>query len=283
MRRPGSALLVALALAGGTASHAHAAPPRAPDDGAQASAAQGLELASQAAAAYKEGRFEEAITLYQRAHELSPDPIAIHNIGRCHEAIGYRELGDTEPGAAAPEKLRTVTRELRAAIDHYERYLAAEPEAASRGVVEQRIRALEAQLKLLENLAAKPKDEGKPPEPEPRSTLRVAAPWIVVGVGTATLATALVFSGMASSSESEANDPATSGTASLDAADDATTFATTANVLFAVGGAIALAGGVWAVVDLTSSPSTSGAASASGRGATQLRVGPGGVGVARSF
>ncbi len=247
---------------------------------ASASIDEGLELAKQAAAAYKEGRFEQAIELYQRAHAANPDPISIHNIGRCHESIGYRDLGDKRPGAAPPDVRRVVRADFAAAVDHYQRFLAAEPAASNRLVVEQRIRALQAQLDLIDGLAARPAEATSEPA---RGPLRVAAPWAVVGLGGVTLGAGVVVSVMASSSESTANDPATSGASSLDAAGDASTFATTANVLFAVGGALTIAGGVWAVVDLASSPVATTSAAAREASAPRLELGPGGVRLSRAF
>lgn len=207
---------------------------------------RGLELAKQAAQAYKEGKFEESIALYEQAYKANPDPISLHNIGRCFEAVGSRKLGDVQPATAQPGVLYAVARDLESGVTYYERYLQAEPTAASRPAVEQRVRALKSQVKLLEDFAKRPRSavpDGPPPG-------RIAAPWILAGLGGATLTAGGILAGLAASKESKWKDPGTSGLDTVEAADDATTFATTANVLFGIGGAISLAGGIWAIVDL---------------------------------
>lgn len=247
-----------------------AAPPlwAAPDDGVT----RGLELAQEAADAYKAGKFEQAIELYRRAEQENPDPITLHNIGRCYEAIGSQKLGDIEPARAAPAVLTAAAKDLATAVDHYQRFLVAEPNASNRAVVEQRIRALAAQTKLLEDLAAKP-PEAKPPRDEGP---RLAAPWIVAGVGGATLTVGLVIAVLAHENETESNDPATSGEDTVAAADRATTFATAANVLFGVGAAISVAGATWGIIDLATRKGSEAPAAS-------LTLGPGWLGVAGNF
>lgn len=246
------------------------------DANAQASGGQpsadverGLELAKQAAQAYKEGKFEESIALYEQAYKASPDPISLHNIGRCFEAVGSRKLGDIEPATAEPGVLYAVSRDLESGVTYYERYLQAEPTAASRPAVEQRVRALRSQIKLLDDLAKSPRRE-KPEGPTPA---RIAAPWILAGVGGVTLTAGAVFAALASSEEAISNDSRTSGRDTVEAADGATAFATTANVLFGVGGAISLAGFIWGIVDVATGPSEP-----SKSGAVRLEVGPAWIG-----
>jgi tetratricopeptide (TPR) repeat protein len=249
-----AALLLAAPRAGRTQPAADPARVPAADP---AAVERGLELAKQAASAYKEGRFAEAIALYEQAHAVHPDPITLHNLGRCQEALGSSILGDIEPERADPHALRDAAARFRSANASYRRFLEAEPDTPSRQAVEQRIRALDTQIKLLEDIA-RPREEPAPaPEPDPA---RVAAPWIVAGLGGATLIAGVVMAVLAKGREGDANDPATSGEDAAAAADDARTFSTTANVLFAVGGAVALAGATWGFVDLATSD---GGASAS--------------------
>ncbi len=251
-------------------ANAQASPGSAPSGDVE----RGLELAKQAAAAYKEGKFEESIALYEQAYKANPDPISLHNIGRCFEAVGSRKLGDIEPSAAEPGVLYAVARDLESSVTYYERYLDAEPTATSRPAVEQRVRALRSQIKLLEDLAKRPRIE----RPEGPSPARIAAPWILAGVGGATLTAGAVLAGLASSKEDTSNDDRTSGRETVESAEEATTFATTANVLFGVGGAISLAGGIWAIVDLASGPSDPPKA-----GAIRLDVGPVWIGATLPF
>ncbi len=234
-----------------------------------------LELARQAATAYKEGTFEEAIALYERAHEESPDPISLHNIGRCYEAVGSRKLGDLEPTEAEPGQLLVVVRDLRAAVEHYERFLAAEPEAASRPAVEQRVRALRAQMKLLDDLATRPRRE--PAVPPERTPARIAAPWLVAGAGGAVLTAGIIVAVLARSREEASNDPAASGKDTVAAADDARRHAVAANALFGVGGALSIAGAVWGIADVVTVPTSAAAPTA------RLRVGPAFVGAIVDF
>lgn len=75
-------------------------------------------------AAFAEGRYEEALERFQRAHELSPRPELLYNIAVC------------------ADRLRQDAR----ALDAFRRYLAAAPESDRRREIEVRIRILEAEL-----------------------------------------------------------------------------------------------------------------------------------------
>jgi tetratricopeptide (TPR) repeat protein len=77
-----------------------------------------------ATAAYDAERFAEALALFERAYESAPLAGFLFNIGQCH-----RQLGDDH-----------------AALDHYRRYLAADPEAGNREEVEGMIEVLEATM-----------------------------------------------------------------------------------------------------------------------------------------
>jgi tetratricopeptide (TPR) repeat protein len=266
----GAALALGACLWAAADANAQASPgPVAPAD-----VDRGLELAKQAAAAYKEGKFEESIALYEQAFKASPDPISLHNIGRCFEAVGSKKLGDIEPATAQPGVLYAVARDLESGVSYYERYLEAEPTATSRPAVEQRVRALRSQIKLLEDFAKRPIHE----RPEGRPPARIAAPWILAGIGGATLTGGAVLAGLASSKESTSNDRDTSGLDTVESAEDATMLATTANVLFGIGGAISLAGGIWGIVDLASGPPDPPKA-----GSLRLEVGPAWIGATLSL
>lgn len=72
--------------------------------------------------AYERGRFGEAITWYERAHELSPHPTLLFNIGRAADSDGRHER----------------------AIQAYAAYLEALPGADNREFVEGRLERLRA-------------------------------------------------------------------------------------------------------------------------------------------
>jgi tetratricopeptide (TPR) repeat protein len=184
-----------------------------------------FSLFNESEVAYREARFEESLRLLREAYALSPDPVLLYNMARVHETMG----------------------DLDRAISVYERFLMEAPSIPDRPALEARI----ASLKALRE-AKKP----KPPPPRKRSV----APWIVAGAGGAVLAGAGVFGILAKNRESDAiNDPVQrTGVA---AREDATTYATIANVGFAVGGAIALAGLVWGLVASTTSPTPSASTS----------------------
>jgi tetratricopeptide (TPR) repeat protein len=79
------------------------------------------ELHEQAARAYREARYPEAIELLSRAQRLDPRPELSHDLGRAHEAAG----------------------DLVRAIASFRDYLRLEPAASDRAVIEARIANLE--------------------------------------------------------------------------------------------------------------------------------------------
>ncbi len=108
----------------------------------------------QADAAYKVGLaafraedFPAALTAFERAYKLDPSPVLIYNLARTYEEMGRAEE----------------------AIEHFELYLARQPDATDREDVETRIRVTR---KLLER--RQPADE--PPVPAPASAVAEAPP-----------------------------------------------------------------------------------------------------------
>jgi tetratricopeptide (TPR) repeat protein len=73
---------------------------------------------------YRAGRFREALRGFELAERLVPSPELSFNIARAHEQLG----------------------EIEAAIEHYERYVAARGEASDVGSVSARIAALRGSL-----------------------------------------------------------------------------------------------------------------------------------------
>ena len=74
---------------------------------------------------------------------------------------------------------------------------------------------------------------------------------------------------LADTKEGKSTNLETSGRDTVVAAEQAETFALTANILFGVGGAISLAGGIWGIVDLAA-----GSPEPPKSGAVRLEVGP---------
>lgn len=73
---------------------------------------------------YRAGRFREALRGFELAERLLPSPELSFNIARAHEQLG----------------------EIEAAVEHYERYVAARGEASDVGSVQARIAALRGSL-----------------------------------------------------------------------------------------------------------------------------------------
>jgi tetratricopeptide (TPR) repeat protein len=115
-----AALMFAVALTSGV-SLGHAAPSGATEDLRRQAAAQYEE----GVAAYKAGRFEEAVSLFLAADRLAPSAVLSFNVAR-----GYEKLGSNAR-----------------ALAYYRDYLRRDPAAANRAAVQQRVAELEALLK----------------------------------------------------------------------------------------------------------------------------------------
>lgn len=195
------------------------------------------ELAAQSAEHYKRGELEVAVALLRQAYELYPQPNLLYNLGRSLEKLG----------------------DAKGAIDAYQQYLADAKDVADRGEIEQRIAALKAQL---------PAEPAKPPPPVPvappvtmapaaapmpidrvsRPESTSALPWVTLGAGIALAGTGGAFAYLASQRHDDAvNSPSAAAAESLQ--NRAQHDAIAANVLFAVGGAAAIAGIVWEIHD----------------------------------
>jgi len=113
-------LVFAVALTSGS-SLGHAAPSGTTEDLRRQAAAQYED----GVAAYKAGRFEEAVSLFLAADRLAPSAVLSFNVAR-----GYEKLGSSAR-----------------ALAYYRDYLRRDPAAANRAAVQQRIAELEALLK----------------------------------------------------------------------------------------------------------------------------------------
>jgi tetratricopeptide (TPR) repeat protein len=192
---------------------------------------RGLELFEKSSAAYEQGRFTEAIWLLKEAYAIDKEPVLLYNLGRAYEGLG----------------------DLKNAAGAYEQFLAAEPRAADRGALEQRIRTLRRQLAEREALAARAarrERDGAAPS---------AVPWIVAGTGAATLVAGGVMGLLSSNRHDRAVDEPTHVEAErLQTESDS--FATAANVCFIAGGAVLAIGVIWGILDVTSSKSSTASA-----------------------
>ena len=191
---------------------------------------QAEKLFRESADHYREGRFEKAISLLQEAYALTGEPVLLYNLGRAYEGNG----------------------DLDKAVAAYRRYLDQSDAIQDRGAIERRIATLEKQIaerKELEKKAALEKKradsaEARQEEPSPNP-----APWILVGLGSGGVVAGTVLGVLASARESEAIDEAFQVEADA-LRSEAETLALAANVTLAVGGAIALGGLVWGIVDI---------------------------------
>jgi tetratricopeptide (TPR) repeat protein len=123
--------------------------------GASDDKAAAQDLAGKAAVLAKQGQYEEAAAMYEKAHALDPVPVLLFNLGYVHEKRGAD--GD--------------------ALDAYRRYLKEEKDPKLQADVQTRIRTVEARVAA--KRAALPT---KAPEKPAKKT---AARWWLIGAGTA--------------------------------------------------------------------------------------------------
>ncbi len=116
--------------------------PRAPTAEAKQSEAEAKALFQAGAAALSDGRYQAALEHFSRSYELSERPELLYNIGVAHDRL----------------------RHDREALDAFEGYLAARPDAPYRSDVEARITVLRRALE--DSAAAPPASEPKAPTPE---------------------------------------------------------------------------------------------------------------------
>ena len=196
--------------------------------------AEALALFRESLVRYRAGQFRDAAELLQRAYALRPRPVLLYNLGRAFEGMGELEQAVTayrgylDGDASAPDamaiqaRIETLTqlieerarleRERKAAVER------AEAEAAQR----------------------RASDRNRKPSP---------APWSIAGVGVLGLITGAALGGVARAQNDDAVSASThaDGQAQLDGAHR---LALGANVSLGVGAALAVAGGIWGIVDL---------------------------------
>jgi tetratricopeptide (TPR) repeat protein len=229
VRATGAVLVIACVTATTRSVHAQPAP--------SAEEARALELFDSAAAAFRDGRFRDALRLLDEADQLHPSGILHYNKARAHEGLGDRPK----------------------ALVEYRKYLEMEPNAEDRKAVESRILVLQSEIAERERLERENREAVEREREKPRPGERKASvlPWIVTGAGVVGLGIGTYFGLRAKSEESSGNDASSQEEAAA-ARSDAESLARNANVSWAIGGALVVLGVSWGVVDLTSSSSRSG-------------------------
>lgn len=193
---------------------------------------EALELFEQSVELYRQGKFDEAAQLLERAYTLHDEAVLLYNLGRAYEGLG----------------------ENQKAIDAYTKYLEKAPNAKDRGALERRIETLKAQIER-EKAALAPTKPSKPEpsKPEPTSVTADSSkgpgvvPWVVAGVGVAAIGAGLFVGIQAKSKRDEAQDNPVSKDAQSEF-DSAKGMATTANVLLIAGTVVAAGGVTWALL-----------------------------------
>ncbi len=180
---------------------------------------------------YDAGAPELAVPLLLEARELYAEPTLLYNLARAYEALGRYED----------------------ALAAYEAYVDEAPEASHRAAMQSHIDSLRDQLAERDRLAREREEERRRREAaEARAASREASgpgpiPWLLVTLGGATLGSGLVL-GLLARSERDAADADPIHESAIATMDRAETFATVANVLFAVGGVLGGAGATWLTV-----------------------------------
>jgi len=200
--------------------------------------ARALQLFEQSVEEYRAGRFQQAADLLREAHRLHPEPTLLYNLARALEGLG------DEAGA----------------IEQYDLYLAAAPNAPDRGAIEQKVATLRRQIAEREALARAARETEPDPGSDPDAPVdppddveetssggRGPWPWLVSGVGLAALGAGGALGAVALSRNAAADD-APKQTEAWSRYEGARDFATAANVCFIAGGVVLAAGVVWVIL-----------------------------------
>lgn len=199
-----------------------------------------MQLFTDSAERYREGKFDEAAALLERAYSLHQEPVLLYNLGRAYEGMGDYEK----------------------AVEAYEKYVQEAPEAKDRPSIERRLETLKAELqkrkeleekerRLAEERAKQKQTPSPTPERREESWFPGPLPYVVAGAGIASLGAGAFFGLQANSRRSDA-DAAPSQRKAAETFRDAESAASAANVFFVVGGVLTAAGVTWVVLDTTS-------------------------------
>lgn len=214
----------------------------------ESSSEEAMALYERGSEAFNRGEFIESAELLEQAYALEADPTLLYNIARAYESAG----------------------DLAQAREAYERYLAeAPPDAELRQRVERRVQIIRSQPR-----APQPSPD-VPMVPEaPRHREVNAAPWIIFGIGVATLGAGLAVGILGVDTANRVN--AASMIDGIKLRDEARTYATAANVLYAVGGLACVVGGIWGIIDVVEVETDDGASA-------RLRLGPSSLELSGTF
>lgn len=233
-------LLISTTLIAGPvqAAPAPAPPPATPTSSTAPASGGAAELSDQAVARFKAKDYDTAVSLFEQAYELDPNPNYLFNIGRVFE-----EKGD-----------------LNRAVEYYQRFVK-EPgvQIEARDRAAQRLRVLRA---IVDSDKPAPKPEGPEPEssPEPLPTttqpddepedrhkpMRLAG-YGLLGVGGVAMIVGGVFGGLALGKRSDLGD-STLITERQDLSKSATTFALASDIALFSGLGLAATGLVLVLV-----------------------------------
>lgn len=203
--------------------------------------ARAESLSEKAVEAFEAQDYEEAVRLFQKAYDASPEPNYLFNIGRV-----YEEMGD-----------------LRNAVKYYQQFVGQPGvDLDARETALQRLKVLRDAVEQLEADEKKDEEpEETTPDPvvdqppptteddgmERKKKLRIAG-YSLMGVGAAGLIVGGVFGGLALQSRNDAEDQPADRYE--DAADEARTRARVADAMFITGGVLAATGLVLFLVTL---------------------------------
>ncbi len=187
------------------------------------------ELFSKAEQRYQTNQLEQALELYRDAYRAKPLPEALYGIAQTCALLARR----------------TKTRaDLECAIDGYTRYLEAVPDTPHRKAIEDSVSGLREKLPRETPAAGAPR-QGEPFESESAA----AGPWVIAGLGAATLVVGAILGAVSQSRHDEAKDAPIQIDAH-DAQEKAKQLATGANVCFGIGGGLTAIGVIWGIVDV---------------------------------
>lgn len=185
----------------------------------------------QAQELYRNGRFQESVTILLELRREFPDPILLYNLARAYEGLGDNQK----------------------AVEAYEQYSAEAPDSEDRGAIERRVLTLRRQLEEKRALEAERRRLANARKRQvPRAEQQADSgpgpwPWLLTGVGALGLGVGGAFALLAKQSENQARDEPAQRLAAADL-ERGQNQARVANVAL-IGGGIAVAAGVtWLLI-----------------------------------
>lgn len=223
---------------------------------AQAAASESpTVLFRRGAAAFGDERYIEAAGLFERAYAISHEPSMLYNLGLAQQRAGleaqavatYRRYLEASPDA--PERSEVETNILT-----LERLLAAHR------VEEEARRARDDEARRIQELEAQRVPQGADPTGSTAETNLAApnvAPYILLGVGVAGLATSAVLTGLAvDAHDSAVREPVQLTAAEL--ASRANDLGIASTIAWGISGALTVGALVWTIVEIDATPHAEG-------------------------